>query len=159
MTLATIFPHTFFTLKGKVDSTGEEVDTNYGFTAVSVSPAILLGSVKGMIETKEAKYVEKSNRHFSLKLSDDQYALLIAHVGKWRTLSGKSYNLGKQNCVHFVMEAIVLSGVSGEPREQILQKAQVLCARSDATEPDAGIVRKITLRNEKGRSEPRPFQI
>ena len=43
------FPHAFIKLKGKVESSGEVVDTNYGFTAVTVSPAILMGSVKGMI--------------------------------------------------------------------------------------------------------------
>lgn len=116
------FPHTFFTLKGKVDATGEEVDTNYGFTAVSVSPAILMGSVKGMIETKEAKYITKSNPHFSLKLADDQYARLMAHVEKWRNLPGKSYNLGKQNCVHFVMEAIALLGFQVNRESKFFKK-------------------------------------
>ena len=116
------FPHAFFTLKGKIDSSGEELDTNFGFTAVSVSPAILLGSVKGMIETKEAKYVDKSNKHFSLKLSDDQYAKLTAHVEKWRNLPGKSYNLGKQNCVHFVMEAIVLLGFQVNRESKFFKK-------------------------------------
>lgn len=106
------FPHAFIRLKGKVDATGEAVDTNYGFTAVSVSPAILMGSVKGMIETKDAKYVAKSNPHFSLRLSDEEYRKLVDHVERWRSFPGKSYNLNKRNCVHFVMEAAVLLGLS-----------------------------------------------
>src|ERR1700710_3133816 len=39
------FPHAFVALHGIVDSTGEQVNTSYGFTARSVTPAILFGSV------------------------------------------------------------------------------------------------------------------
>lgn len=116
------FPHAFVKLKGTVDSTGEEVDTNYGFTAVSVSPAILMGSVKGMIETKDAKYVSKSNPHFSLRLSDAEYARFMAFVDKWRNLSGKSYSLNKRNCVHFAMEAAVLLGLNVNRQSKFFKK-------------------------------------
>jgi hypothetical protein len=105
------FPHTFVKLTGTVDKTGEAVDTNYGFTAVNTTPAILWGSVKGMIETKDAKYIEKSNAHFTLRLSDAQYESLIAHVEAWRDRPQKSYNLNKSNCIHFVMEAFEMLGL------------------------------------------------
>ncbi|MGL5837449.1 MAG: hypothetical protein ACRCY3_03005 [Sphingorhabdus sp.] len=118
------FPHTFIKLQGKVDATGEVVDTNYGFTAVSVSPALLMGSVKGMIETKDAKYVSKSNAHFSLKLSDEEYRKLIGHVESWRNIGGKSYNLNKRNCVHFVMEAAALLGLSVNRKSRFFKKPQ-----------------------------------
>jgi hypothetical protein len=116
------FPHAFINLKGKVESSGEVVDTNYGFTAVTVSPAILMGSVKGMIETKDAKYVGKSNAHFSLQLNDDEYRKLIDHVEKWRNMGGKSYNLNKRNCVHFVMEAAALLGLSVNRNSKFFKK-------------------------------------
>ena len=116
------FPHAFFTLKGTVDATGEVVDTNYGFTAKSTSPAILLGSVTGIIESKDAKYIERSNAHFTLTLDDAQYQSLIAHVEKWRNLPGKSYNLNKQNCVHFVMEAAALLGLSVNRKSKLFKK-------------------------------------
>lgn len=116
------FPHAFVKLEGKVDATGETVDTNYGFTAVSVSPAILMGSVKGMIETKDAKYIANSDPHFSVKLSDTEYARFMAFVGKWRTLPGKSYNLGKRNCVHFAMEAAALLGLSVNRNSRYFKK-------------------------------------
>ncbi|WRH74688.1 MAG: hypothetical protein RSE16_08050 [Sphingobium sp.] len=116
------FPHAFIKLKGKIESSGEVVDTNYGFTAVTVSPAILMGSVKGMIETKDAKYVGKSNAHFSLQLSDDEYRKLIDHVEKWRNMGGKSYNLNKRNCVHFVMEAAALLGLSVNRNSKFFKK-------------------------------------
>ncbi|WP_374544274.1 hypothetical protein [Sphingorhabdus sp.] len=116
------FPHAFIVLKGRLDSTGETVDTNYGFTAVSVSPAILMGSVKGMIETKDAKYVAKSNPHFALKLSDAEYRKLLDHVDRWRNMPGKSYSLNKRNCVHFVMEAAALLGLSVNRNSKFFKK-------------------------------------
>lgn len=116
------FPHAFIKLKGTVDATGEVVDTNYGFTAVNVSPAILMGSVKGMIETKDAKYVSKSNPHFSLRLSDADYRKLLDHVERWRSMPGKSYSLNKRNCVHFVMEAAALMGLSVNRKSKFFKK-------------------------------------
>lgn len=116
------FPHAFVMLKGTVDSTGQAVDTNYGFTAVSVSPAILMGSVKGMIETKDAKYIASSNPHFSIRLSDAEYARFMAFVEEWRNLPGKSYNLGKRNCVHFAMEAAALLGLSVNRQSKFFKK-------------------------------------
>jgi len=116
------FPHAFVRLKGTVDSTGQNVDTNYGFTAVSVSPAILMGSVRGMIETKDAKYIAASNPHFSVKLSDTEYQHFMAFVEKWRNLPGKSYDLGKRNCVHFAMEAAALLGLSVNRQSKFFKK-------------------------------------
>lgn len=116
------FPHAFVKLKGKVDSTGEQVDTNYGFTAVNVSPAILMGSVKGMIETKGDKYIASSNPHFTLRLSDAEYFKLMSFVDKWRYLPGKSYSLNNRNCVHFTMEAAALLGLNVNRKSKFFKK-------------------------------------
>jgi hypothetical protein len=116
------FPHAFIKLTGKVDSTGEVVDTNYGFTARSTSPAILWGSVGGMIETKSAKYVRNSKPHFSFQLADADYRRVMDMVNKWRNIPGKSYNLGKRNCVHFAMEAAALLGLSINRQTKFLKK-------------------------------------
>jgi hypothetical protein len=116
------FPHGFVKLKGTVDSTGEIVDTNYGFTAVNVSPAILMGSVKGMIETKDAKYIADSNPHFTLRLSDAEYAKFIAFVEEWRNVPQKNYNLNRRNCVHFVMEAAALLGLNVNRQSKLFKK-------------------------------------
>ncbi|MEP7351319.1 MAG: hypothetical protein ABI668_15385 [Sphingorhabdus sp.] len=116
------FPHAFVKLQGTVDATGETVDTNYGFTAVNTSPAILMGPVKGMIETKDPKYVSKSNAHFTLRLSDSDYARLIALVEKWRNMPGKSYSLSSRNCVHFAMEAAALLGISVNRKSKFFKK-------------------------------------
>lgn len=116
------FPHALFKLKGTVDSTGEVVDTNYGFTAVNTTPAILWGPVKGMIESKEAKYIADSNAHFTLKLTDAKYAQLMALVEEWRTLPGKSYRLNDRNCVHFAMEAAALLGLKVDRKSKFFKK-------------------------------------
>ncbi|MFC4292400.1 hypothetical protein ACFOWX_08225 [Sphingorhabdus arenilitoris] len=105
------FPHAFFTVKGKLDSNGKAVDGSYGFTATSVSPAILMGSVKGAVQTPKPSYIAKSNAHFTVRLSDAEYAKVMAMVGRWQALPGKSYNLGKRNCVHFIMDAISIAGL------------------------------------------------
>jgi hypothetical protein len=116
------FPHTFVTLKGTVEKSGEAVDTNYGFTAVNTTPAILWGSVKGKIEIKDPKYIEKSNAHFTLKLSDAQYEAVLAHVETWRNKPQKSYNLNKSNCVHFVMEAAEMLGLKVNRESKFFKK-------------------------------------
>jgi hypothetical protein len=116
------FPHAFVKLKGTVDSTGQAVDTNYGFTAVNTTPAILMGPVKGMVETKDAKYIASSNPHFSIRLSDAEYHKFMAFVDKWRGLPGKSYSLGKRNCVHFAMEAAALLGLSVNRQSKFFKK-------------------------------------
>ncbi len=130
------FPHGFVKLKGTVDSTGEAVDTNFGFTAVSVSPAILMGSVKGMIETKDAKYIASSNPHFTLRLSDTEYAKLIAFVEEWRNLPGKSYSLNKRNCVHFVMEAAALLGLNVNRQSKFFKKPKSFILETMQLNPD-----------------------
>lgn len=116
------FPHAFVKLKGTVDSTGQVVDTNYGFTAVNTTPAILMGPVKGMVETKDAKYIANSNPHFSIRLSDAEYHKFMAFVEKWRSLPGKSYSLSKRNCVHFAMEAAALLGLSVNKQSKFFKK-------------------------------------
>ncbi len=105
------FPHAFIVLKGTVDATGEVVDTNYGFTAKNISPAILFGSVIGIVQTSKPDYVASSNPHFTVKLDDAGYARLMAKVQEWRDRPQKSYNLGKRNCVHFAMEAAETVGL------------------------------------------------
>jgi hypothetical protein len=116
------FPHAFVKLTGTVEATGEVIDTNYGFTAKNLTPAILWGSVLGMIETKDAKYIEDSNAHFTIVLDDEKYAALIAHVEAWRNRPQKSYNLNKSNCVHFVMEAAELLGLKVNRKSKFFKK-------------------------------------
>ena len=106
------FPHAFFSLKGKLDGNGQNVDGSYGFTATSVGPGILMGSVKGAVQTPKPSYIAKSLARFTVRVSDAEYNKVMALVGRWKALPGKSYNLGKRNCVHFIMEAASLVGLN-----------------------------------------------
>lgn len=108
--LGSTFPHAFVTLKGKTDD-GQVVDTNFGFTAKTLSPAILMGSVRGVVETSKPAYVASSDRQFSVRLDDRQYRDVLGVIDRWRTRPGKSYNLNKSNCIHFVGEVAQAVGL------------------------------------------------
>ena len=116
------FPHAFIVLKGKVDATGEVVDVNYGFTASSVSPAILLGSVKGEVQTSKPDYIAKSDRQFDVTVDDATYARLMAKVAEWRDREQPSYSLNKRNCVHFVMELAEVVGLTVNRKSKLFKK-------------------------------------
>ena len=119
--LGSTFPHAFVTLKGKTDD-GRAIDTNFGFTAKSVTPAILLGSVGGKVETSKADYVASSDRQFAVRLSDLQYDAVMAVVERWRVLPGKSYNLNRRNCIHFVGEIAQTAGLRVVFEKELLKK-------------------------------------
>ena len=115
-------PHAFIVLKGKIDATGEVVDVNYGFTATSVSPAILLGSVKGAVQTSKPDYIAKSDRQFDVTVDDATYARLMAKVAEWRDREQPSYSLNKRNCVHFVMELAEVVGLTVNRKSKLFKK-------------------------------------
>ncbi len=108
------YPHAFLVMQGRIDATGEVVDTNVGFTAHSISPMVLLGSVRGEMERLSAGYVARpaSQPHFALRLNDAQYARLQAFIAQWANAPQPNYNLRRRNCVHFIMEAAVLLGLN-----------------------------------------------
>lgn len=117
------FPHAFVIVRGTVDMTGEEVDTNYGFTATSISPAILLGSVKGEVSSKLTDgYIKNSDARFSLVLTDEQYGKVLAKAREWREYPQKSYNLGKRNCVHFIGELAQAIGLKTNAKSKYFKK-------------------------------------
>jgi hypothetical protein len=105
------FPHAFITVSGTPTRGGAAVAANFGFTAQSVTPALLMGSVAGKIEKSSPKYIAGSDRQFAVSVSDAQYDALLALIEKWSTLPGKSYNLNRRNCIHFVGEAAQTLGL------------------------------------------------
>ena len=56
-------------------------------------------------------YVADSIRHFSLPLSDAQYQAVMAVEHKWRTWPQPSYEIDTHNCVTFVKELAIASGL------------------------------------------------
>ncbi len=120
--LGTNFPHAFIVLKGDVDATGEAVDTSYGFTAHSVTPALLMGSVRGEIVVEGERQIARSDRQFALTLTDDQYRRVMAVVEEWRNREQPSYNLNRRNCVHFVAAVADALGLHVEHAERLMKK-------------------------------------
>lgn len=120
--LASTFPHAFVRLTGTDQSTGQKFDVNYGFTPERISPGILFGSVRGMIQTVDPVYVSRSDRHFSLKLDDEQYRAVLAVVEKWRTAPQPSYRLNSRNCVHFIAEVASALGLHAPPARGLMKK-------------------------------------
>ena len=132
------FPHAFIVLKGKIDATGEEVDVNFGFTASSVSPAILLGSVKGEVQTSKPDYIAKSDRQFNVTVDDATYARLMAKVAEWRTREQPSYSLNKRNCVHFVMELAEVVGLQVNRKSKLFKKPKSFLIEVKGLNPGLG---------------------
>ena len=110
--LGSRFPHAFVTLKGRLDRNGEPVDSNHGFSATAVSPAILMGRVKGKVYSESDGYIKSSDSHFTMSLSDQEYDAVRATVTRWETLDQPSYDLGKQNCVFFVADIAKALGMA-----------------------------------------------
>lgn len=105
------FPHAFVRIEGTRDDTGAVVDTNFGFTARSVTPAILMGAVDGKIESSKPAYVADSVPQFALTLTDAELDRVLALRDAWRDRAQPSYRLNRANCVHFVMEVAAAVGL------------------------------------------------
>ena len=116
------YPHTFVVLKGTVERTGEVVDENYGFTAKKVTTAILNGPVEHDVMVEEDKYIRKTNRHFTVTISEDQLKQVRATMRKWRDAPGKYYDLDTRNCIHFVGEIARIMGLKVEYPKKMLRR-------------------------------------
>jgi len=94
------FPHTFISFDGTLDGTGQKVHENFGWTAKTLSPAVLSGPVYGDILVEKDKWLTKTNRHFTIPLTDAQYRRLRGEEEAFRTALGKHYSLEYRNCIH-----------------------------------------------------------
>ncbi|MDB5693704.1 MAG: uncharacterized protein JWO81_2767 [Alphaproteobacteria bacterium] len=121
--LGTTFPHAFVTMDGTLDRSGERINVDYGFTAKSVTPAILFGAVKGeVVSDNGASYIRASDKHFTLTLSDADYDRVIGVVARWRSLAQPSYDLDKRNCIHFVADIAAGLGMKVETPKKLMKK-------------------------------------
>jgi hypothetical protein len=105
------FPHAFFTLTGTT-SDGRPVKANYGFTAVSVTPAILWSRVDGEMASTGDGYIAEGKPHLSRVLTDAQYGAVLTVVKAWQTWPQPSYDLDTHNCVTFIKDIAVAAGLS-----------------------------------------------
>lgn len=121
--LGNSFPHAFFTLRGTPDAGGAPVDTNAGFTAKSVSPALLMGPVAGKLDIARPGYVASSDAQFSVVMSDTQYNAVLRLVDAWSEGKPDSvYRLSDHNCVTFVKEAARIVGLTGLDQPKLMKK-------------------------------------
>lgn len=115
------FPHAFFSLRGVPDAGGPPVDVNYGYTAKTITPAILLGKVPARIDTAKPGYMRGSDAQFSMALTDRQYREMLSLVAEWAHPS-VDYDLNSRNCVHFVAEAARRLGLAGTDQPKLMKK-------------------------------------
>jgi hypothetical protein len=116
------FPHTFVVFDGTLDSTGETIHSNYGFSAKTVSPAVLAGPVKHVVYSEKEKYVKSTNVHFTIAVSDETYHRMMREVIAWRDAPGKYYDLDTRNCIHFVGRLAELAGLKVDYPHDLLRK-------------------------------------
>lgn len=121
--LGTTFPHALVTMDGTLDRSGERINVDFGFTAKSVTPALLFGPVKGeVISDHGASYIRASDKHFSLILSDAEYDKVLAVVARWRALPQPSYDLDRRNCVNFVADIAAGLGMTADIPKKLMKK-------------------------------------
>ena len=125
-----VFPHAFFEVEGP-----GVPKKNYGFTAKSVTPAILMGSVGGKIIEMKPDYVARSRLHFTLRLSDEQYRRLMRVVADWDGRKQPSYDLYKANCVSFVRDALHVLGLKTNPNTRFMGKPKSFLSEVQALNP------------------------
>lgn len=101
------FPHAHVELSGTTGADAKPVKANFGFTADTISPSILWGSVDGAVVSMPDDYIAMSQPHLSLTISDEQYRSVLAIVDRWRKYPQPSYNLDTHNCVTFVKEIAI----------------------------------------------------
>lgn len=116
------YPHTFIVMDGELDSTGQKVNENYGFTAKKVSTAVLSGPVEHDISIEKPKYLKTTNRHFTMTISDDQYHRIVAEMKNWRDAPGKYYSLDERNCIHFVGAIAQIVGLKVDYPKDMLRR-------------------------------------
>lgn len=116
------YPHTFVVFEGRLDDTGEQIDENWGFSAKTSSIAVLRGPVEHMMLSEEPKTIAKTNRHFTLRLSDAEYRRLRREVNVWHDAPGKFYDLDSRNCIHFVGRLAQLAGLRVDYPENLLRR-------------------------------------
>ncbi|WP_241233658.1 hypothetical protein [Altericroceibacterium xinjiangense] len=132
------YPHTFVVFEGTLDSTGQPVNENYGFSAETAGPAVLAGPVKHVIIVEGPKYVRTTNRHFTIPISDETYLRMKQEVTTWRKQPGNYYDLDRRNCIHFVGRMAQLAGLTVDYPAELLRKPKQWLNHIAALNPRLG---------------------
>lgn len=132
------FPHTFVVMEGTLEATGEPVSANYGYSAKSTGPNVLLGPAEHMIISEEAKYIGSTNRHFTVPISDEQYRRIEVEMVKWRDFPGKGYRLDENNCIHFVGAVAQIAGLTVDVPKKLVRKPKAWLNHITELNPQLG---------------------
>lgn len=135
---ASRFPHTFVVFDGTLDATGERVFENYGFSARSATPDVLLGPVAHKIYIEDDRYIRTTNRHFSITVSDATYRRMKEEMIAWRDAPGKYYDLDTRNCIHFVGRIAALGGLQVDYPKALLRKPKAWLNHVGELNPQLG---------------------
>lgn len=150
------FPHAFVVLEGTLDRGGPRIEEDYGFTAKTISPAILWGKVAGKVDTEHSdSYIKGSDRHFTVTLTDAEYDKVIATVERWRAAKQPNYDLDKHNCVHFVAEIGAAIGMTPDT-SKLMKKPRSFLEMMTARNRAWLTARKATLHRLDSRTAPGP---
>lgn len=145
--LGNYFPHAFFTLRGVPEAGGAPIDANIGFTAKSISPAMLFGSVPGRLDIAKPGYMDGSDAQFSVEITDAQLAQILALAAEWDEKGTQSrYHMNRHNCVTFVREAARIAGLAGLDQPKLMKKP-----RSFLKAVEAANVGRVTPINQHGK--------
>ncbi|MXO91693.1 hypothetical protein GRI41_12725 [Altererythrobacter aquaemixtae] len=134
------YPHTFVRLSGTMQD-GTKVEENYGFTAKKVTTAILNGPVEHDIQVENASYIQKTNVHFTVTLTDAQVGKVRATMRKWRDAPGKYYDLDTRNCIHFVGAMAQIAGLKVDYPKNMLRRPKKWLNHIAAQNPQLGAKR------------------
>jgi len=132
------YPHTFVVFDGTLEGSGERIYENYGFSARSAAPDVLLGPVAHRVYSESDRYIRTTNRHFSLTVSDATYLRMKEEVIAWREAPGKYYDLETRNCIHFVGRIAALGGLSVDYPQDMLRKPKAWLNHVTALNPQLG---------------------
>ena len=135
------FPHAFVSFDGTLEATGQPVRENFGWSAKNISPAILQGPVYGIVLVEKDKWLTKTNRHFTVPLTDSQYRRLRAEIEAFRTAPGKYYSLEMRNCIHFVGRMAEIIGLKVDYPGNLMRRPREWLNRIGELNPQLGAKR------------------
>lgn len=131
------YPHTFIVLEGTL-ADGTQVNENYGFSARNSGEAITSGWAEHMVLAETERQVRRTNRHFSIELTDAQYHRVVREVRSWKDEPGKRYSLDERNCIHFVGRMAQLVGLRVEYPEDMLRRPKKWLNHITSLNPQLG---------------------
>ncbi len=119
------FPHAFLLVRGSADSQSMPIEQSFGFTAVAASPALVFHRAPGEVIDSRKAYLQVSEEHLAVEISDDQYRALMQAIEAWERVKGDPYDLHARNCITFVGEMARVLGLD-VGNEHVMDPARFL---------------------------------